>query len=418
MTMGRKRSSGWLVAFLAPRLIFVSFLFLGLPLGGTVPIPADMFRESGGASSEATEVLSNNLASALVWGAVYAVALLLVFLEPKSSMRCIKRTLPVISLLTLSLASAIWSTRADKAVLDGLQMFGLLAVCVLAANYYQNDISLLLKNASFAFGINLTIQLAFILAFPDKTSHYDGRWAGVTGSANYLGALACCSIWANLAWLSVARTKNVLVSNLFLVFAFIVLLKTNSVTSTIATLVSVFFFVYLWSTSLTKWRVAKTVIFYAGTFIILAGSLFAGLGFFLELVGRSESASGRDVIWLAAIRLIQDGLVLGHGIGSDTESLGALHWATTFHNGYLEIGVKLGFLGLFLFVCLIYQGLSVLLKTAYSREVRISIFAFMASYLVYNMAESAVLAARSPMWVVLLVLFSTIRMRGKELRIK
>jgi O-antigen ligase len=402
-----------LVGFIAPNLLFFSLFLLGLPLSGTIPTPVDMFRESEAALAS-IEIIDNKVSTAIVWGGIYFLAFLLLFRQPSQSIRCIKNIIPLMGLLILALVSAIWSTNADKAIFDGLQLFGVMFVCVHASQYYRNDICILLKHASLAFGINLLIQFSLIIVFPQQTIQYDGRWAGTTGSANYLGSIAFCSIWANLSWMFFTGIREKLLSTIFLVVAFVVLLNTGSVTSIISTFVSILFIAYLWSIRPSKGRVAKISIFFVVIISMFAGSLFAGLGFFLELAGRGEGASGRDVIWLAAINLIQDSPVLGHGFGSDTESLGALHWATTFHNGYLEIGVKQGFVGLLFFLLVIFKVFKRLLAAKFNTEVRIILFAFMASYLVYNLAESAVLVARNPMWIMLLVLVSTIGLIEKK----
>lgn len=387
-----------------------------MPLDGTIPTPAGLFRESTG-SPGSTAIAGDKLITALVWGFIYAVALASILLLPKLLTRSIKRRAPLILLLILVFLSASWSPFPGKVILDGMQLLGALAICVLAAHFYKNNTALLFKHASFALGINLTIQLILINMLPGQTIHYDGRWAGATGSANYLGALSFCCIWASLAWIHVEGAKNILMPLFFITVAFVDLVGTNSVTSTLTSLITISLFTYSWSSRPTKWRVAKETAFYLAVILITFIALSAGLSFWLEFAGRTEGASGRDVIWLAAIDLIRAKPFIGHGFGSDTETLGALHWATTFHNGYLEIGVKLGFVGLLLFVYLLYQAFRDLIADKYTRSIRMVFAIFFVSYLFYNLAETATLLARNPMWIMFLTLILTIGLRDKECRV-
>ena len=384
-------------------LFIGTLLILGMPLDGSIPMPAGLIRESNPIAS-ATEIIGTRAVTSIVWGGIYVVALLAIAISPYHLIKEIKNHLVFLLLFMGVFISALWSPYPERNLFDGFQLLGVLAVCLVASQRYKSNIPLLFKHTTFALGLNLLINLLAIIALPRMTMHPDGRWAGVTGSANYLGDISLCCIWACFAWLAQAELKGKWFPIIVLMVAAISLIGSNSITSLFSSLIVLALFIYMYWLSPSKWRLAKTIAFYL---IVISGVLtvaFTGVDYWLSLLGRDSSVTGRNIIWLGAIHLIQAKPLLGYGFSSNTETLGVLHWATTFHNGFLEVGVKLGLIGLFLFVYTIFQFFRTLSVGQHSHSAERAMGIFVVTYLFYNLSETAILMAKNPAWII----FSTI----------
>lgn len=407
MIIGKGLHSGRFIGLWRAVLFIVALFILGMPLDGSIPTPAGSFRESKEITSS-VEAIGNRAVTAIVWGGMYFLALLTIAISPKPSIKAIKSQLGFLWLLALVFISALWSPYPEQNIFDGFQLIGAFAVCLVAAQHYKNNIPLLFKHATLALGVNLFINLLTVFALPNMTMDPNGRWAGVTGSANYLGALSFCCIWASLAWLAQGGVNRKWLPLFILAVAVIDIIGSNSVTSILSSLVVLVFFIHMYCSRPSKWRLVKSITFYflaVASFLII---IFTGVDYWFNLMGRETSATGRNIIWLGAIDLIQAKPLLGHGFSSNTESLGVLHWATTFHNGYLDIGVKLGLIGLILFIYTVVQFFRALSVRQQYLSTGKAIGIFVVAYLFYNLAEATILAARNPTWLIFMTVIFTV----------
>lgn len=398
-------------------IFIISIFLLGLPLTGVIPLPSGDTRETIEVSG-AADAIQRNLGATLVWISIYCGAFFVLFSRFRKfySVLLGRKTLYV--LIAYIFIGAVWSPSPQKCFVDGFQLLGLCAVSIVGSVYYATRPVLFFKYASLALSANVALQLASVLVFPEMTSHPNGRWAGMTGSANYLGSLCIVGVWALSAWISFFSDRSYALKFVLMTVFFVVLLGTNSVTSLAAALLMCFLF---FSSLVLKGRretVSIRFLFFGLLFVLMLGALFSfGLSNLLELLGREDNASGRDVIWLAALDLIQKNPIVGYGFGADTESLGALHWATTFHNGYLEVWVKLGLVGVLMTACILWSCLksASALRAGELRVVNKASIYFVVAFCIYNITETGFYVARSPMWVFFVaILFFTLALKKRE----
>ncbi|WP_374240804.1 O-antigen ligase family protein [Zoogloea sp.] len=398
-------------------IFIISIFLLGLPLTGVIPIPSGDTRESIEVSG-AADAMQRNLGATLIWLFIYCSAIFVLFSKFRKFYPVFSGRSVLYVLIAYILLGSVWSPAPQKCFVDGFQLLGLCAVSIVGAVCYATQPVYLFKHVSLALSTNIALQLAAILIFPDMTSHPNGRWAGMTGSANYLGSLCIVGVWALSAWTSFFSDKYYFLKFILMAVFFAVLLGTNSVTSLAASSLMVFLFFFSLLFRGEKNVRSVRFLFFSLLLFFIVGALFSfGLSNLLELLGREENASGRDVIWLSALDLIQKNPIVGYGFGSDTESLGALHWATTFHNGYLEVWVKLGLIGVLMTCAILWSYLrsAHAVKNVESSVVYKASIYFLVAFCIYNFTETGFYVARSPVWVFFVaMLFFTLAVKKER----
>ena len=143
------------------------------------------------------------------------------------------------------------------------------------------------------------------------------------------------------------------------------MLISDSMTS-IVTVIATLFGVWIVRVLCARHRVPLWVI---AIFTVVAGFAVTltgvGPGNVLWLMGRSSDMTGRTELWNAVVGAIMQKPLLGFGFsgfwrgasaGSETVQ-GQIGWTPAYsHNGYLEVALSLGLVGLFLAIVLLVQG--------------------------------------------------------------
>jgi exopolysaccharide production protein ExoQ len=146
----------------------------------------------------------------------------------------------------------------------------------------------------------------------------------------------------------------------------------------------------------------------AGGAVVFAASAMPR---FIDLLGRDSTMTGRTDIWKAVLQAIFKHPLLGYGFaafwlslrGESANIILALRWAVpAAHNGFLDIWLQTGAIGLFLFAA----GFLFACRTAadglrhksYARAAWP--FAILLLTLVYNLDESSLLQPNDFLWVI------------------
>lgn len=346
---------------------------------------------------------------------IQALSLLLIIARWKSSVITAIRGKVLWLLLGLALVSFLWSNVSDftlrrSLVLLGTSWFGL----YLAARYRLKEQLHLL---AWALGIAALLSVVVTLAFPSfglMSKMHHGAWRGIfqhknpLGRAMDLGALVFLLLaistrtylsyimWAgfglsvSLVLLSTSKTALVLLLTLLLLLPLYKALRWNY------TLVLPFFITIICVS--------------AGTSILLMDNwenILAGMG-------REATFTGRTVIWTAVLDKIWEHPWLGYGFagfwGSTQEELLnniVLRDAAHSHNGFLDLWLNLGLLGLLLFL--------LTLLAAYSRAVYWARFTktapglwplmFLTFLFLSNLSEISILDPSSIFWVLYVTVY-------------
>lgn len=336
-----------------------------------------------------------------VWGGLYAVSGVALLAGAQAVISVIGKAPFSVGLILFAATSMIWSVPGSRNVAVALQLIGGAFVALLPVLLRGHQIQRYASIVLFALLTNLCVQMTASVGLGAATFTETGRWAGLTGSPNYLGALAFVSIPISMSFLMIWK-RHVFIAFTTFCIASILLINSGSLTSLFCAIFSVLSLALLWfgrgrTGAVPLWFVLG-VLLSAATLLLVAWDPET----LLEQFGRSSNLTGRTGIWEAAIILIQERPMFGYGLGANTLNLGALHWATHFHNGLLDTAIRTGAVGAFLLIAS-FVGVAVRsfrrIKWDPSYIVACS---FLGSYLLYNVSEAPVLLARHPIWILFL----------------
>lgn len=141
-----------------------------------------------------------------------------------------------------------------------------------------------------------------------------------------------------------------------------------------------------------------------------------------EILGRDMTLTGRTDIWITLVDYIQQRPLFGYGYGvfwSPESGPGnwvreTLEWdAPTAHNGWLEVALSLGLVGL-IFLALDF-AMSVWRAIVASINTWVGVFAlaFLAQFFLFSLSESSSLQQNSIVWVIYVAIATKLAARPK-----
>jgi exopolysaccharide production protein ExoQ len=316
----------------------------------------------------------------------------------------VRRNWFLAALVLLALVSCLWARMPTLVVQRSIAVLGttLLGIAVAVRLSLEDQLRLM----SWLFRIIAVLSLACIVFLPSygiSSSIEDhGEWRGIFSHKNGLGSVMALSVLVE--WHLPARTRfSKVVKRIALLLSGALLVFSSSLTSTFA-LVASLLFIEIYKLAKQRLRIPL----YA---IVLATSLITASGVTLLLVdtkgvttalGRSSDLTGRTEIWSLVMSYIPERPVLGYGYsgfwnGASPESI-AIDQVMGVkimysHNGFLEILLTLGAVGLLLTLGLLGTGI----RRAYycSERNRSSVdhwpLAFLFFLLLHNVTECTIL---------------------------
>jgi exopolysaccharide production protein ExoQ len=264
------------------------------------------------------------------------------------------------------------------------------------------------------FGVILAavsiLSLVVAVALPRYgLDHLRGdTWRGVFETKNGLGRIACLTL---AVWLYRARAYRTSRFGAGLV-SLVAVIDVYFSQSRTSIAVSLFLVLLLAAAPLLQgdFRIATAASMFL---LVAAGSmtlwLYDHAEKVLSSVGTSENLTGRTPIWRAAWYMIHRDFWFGYGYnafwtGIDGPS-GAL-WAIVggtpphAHNGFLDIWLDLGAVGVFLLACfLAWIGIRAWLSMRTGRADNMLSLVFLTFLLAFNFSESSFLSRNSIFWL-------------------
>lgn len=284
--------------------------------------------------------------------------------------RAIKQNPWLMLLIGYMLVSILWSDIPFISFKRWIrQLLGVvMAFMVASGRDPRQSIQIILRRTSY---ILIPFSLLLIKYFPDYGVYYTRwvgalMWIGVATHKSGLGRLCLVAAFF-LIWTLIRRRQGhdkpvvryqtyAEISVLMITFH---LLKGSpdmlSATPIAGLILGLLFFLSL------LWMGKRGILIKANTLVVLAAfsigygavSPFIGgsnVSGFSSLFGRNETLTGRTDIWAGLLAKVIQRPILGYGYGGfwTTETI-EIHQVTEAHNGYLEILMNLGFIGLLLF---------------------------------------------------------------------
>jgi O-antigen ligase len=307
-----------------------------------------------------------------------------------------RRNRSLVALVALGFASSLWAETPELSFRRCGATVGttLLGVALSIKLTLEEQLRLL----SWMFRILAILSLGCVLLFPSYGISDTGEWQGVFGFKNFFGSQMAVSIlieWqlpANTRWSKALNRAALLLSGCLLI-------SSNSITSLMA-IVGTFVLVEIYKFATLRLRMPL----YA---TVVAPLLIVSLGFVLvapksdafAFIGRSSDLTGRTEIWRWVTSAIQERPILGYGYaGFWTESASAAVdravdvKVTYSHNGYLDILLTNGVLGLSLALVFLGTGLKRALDWSLQGESHTSLWplAVVSFVLLYNLGECTI----------------------------
>ena len=308
----------------------------------------------------------------------------------------LRRNWSLVSLLVLAVLSALWATMPDLVLRKTIGLFGttLFGIALAVRVTFQEQLRML----SWLFRVLAVLSLGCVVLFPHYGISGEGEWMGVFGYKNALGTAMGLSLLVEWQLPAASRIARLLKGLAMLLSAFL-LLNSHSVTPGVA-LVGALIFVSIYKFTTLRLRVPL----YAFSIIIAAlvsaglALVFSNSGRVMGLLGRESNLTGRTEIWSLVISFISQKPILGYGysgfwLGASPESFvvnrlmgGPVQYS---HNGYLEMLLTLGAIGLLLTLALIGTGITRALYLSRQRQLATDLWplAFLLYFIFHNLGE-------------------------------
>ncbi len=337
-----------------------------------------------------------------------AAGLTTVFVRRRRAAAVLMANVPIVLFFLYCAISVSWSDYPDIAFKRWMKAVGdfVMVLVVLTEADPRMAVKRLLARAAFLL---IPLSVLFIKYYPELGRGYD-RWtwspyyAGVATGKNALGyiclVLGLGSLWR---WLAAFRGEDgkpaagPLIAH-GAVLAMIVWLfwKADSATSLACFLLGGSLLAIAGLRKSTRTGPVATV--FIGLLVLLAASvlfLSSGTGL-VQAMGRDTTLTGRTDLWDQLLRIPTDPL-FGTGfesfwLGERVEAFWRTYWwhPNQAHNGYLEIFLNLGWMGLALLAAVVV-GAGRSIRRAFRRDPEMArlCLAYLVVALLYNLTEAA-----------------------------
>jgi exopolysaccharide production protein ExoQ len=319
--------------------------------------------------------------------------------------------------------SVFWSDYGDVAFRRWVKAVGELAVVlvVLTDAHPSAALKRLLSRVGF---VVIPLSVLFIKYYGDlgrdyRPGGFGGVWntiyTGVTTDKNALGMITMifglAALWQSLElWKTKDaphRGRRAIAQAVLLGTACWLFWITNSMTSLSCALVAGVLLVGTNSWAFFRKRAVINTLVIAFLCITLCAIFVAPD--LLSLVERDPTLTGRTAIWNLVLEMTGN-RVFGTGfesfwLGPRLQRMWSIYWwhPNEAHNGYLEVFLDLGWVGVALFAGVLVAGYRKVLISIRQREVAGSLMlAFFVAALIYNITESGI-RELNPIWFVFLL---------------
>lgn len=321
--------------------------------------------------------------------------------------------------------SILWSDFKEVAFKRWIKAVGslIMVLIVLTESNPMEAISRLLRRCFF---IHLPLSVMFIKYYRTIGVAWDylghEMWIGVTTHKNVLGEVTMISgnffIWRILK--SKVNMKTA-IDLLFLMITIWLLFGSNSSTAITVFIIGLFILLlfYFMRTKIKNIRrnMIISIFFIAILYIILhvGVELYSQQPIFVfatELLGRDSTLTGRTDLWKDILSIASQNPILGVGYGSFwvgnlSNNLWEKHiWQPIAgHNGYIDVYVELGLVGIFLLIFVIIFAYRDILNTfEYNVEYGLIRLTFMTMIVMHNFTESSYTIGSHHLWFIFLLI--------------
>lgn len=272
--------------------------------------------------------------------------------------------------LLWALLSIIWSNFPDVTFKRWIQIFGSYIV-IISIFVHSESVEDILKFFRIILLIYIPISFISVLAIPGATQSYQGEiaWRGLADHKNGFGQI---SLVSSLFWFFISKHKKSKLNwmSYFMFFISVILLigsksSTSIITFFIIGLLILFINI---KEKFSFGGIGKWLLYLLGlllvTIIIITAVLFPTvLESFFNLIGKDPTFTGRTDLWADVLSLVSKNIIWGVGYGAfwvpNSSELNYIYniyiWLPEqSHNGYIDIIIETGFIGLSIFASMLF----------------------------------------------------------------
>lgn len=342
-----------------------------------------------------------------LWLPFYGLVAIGLVFSARDAFRAMLRSPWLVLLAMLAITSAIWSIDAELSFRRGIAVLATTLLGVYLAARFEWIAALRLL-AWIWFGLMAASLVAGIVApgFSHAGEIHPGAWIGGWSEKNALGGHASRAsfLFAFLAWRD-ARYRRWWLGALAISLVLVIMSK--SATSLLGAGLGLGVLgAAWWMLKGRRWSLALvwggvTVVGLAILVYLTAPALLLGL------IGKDETLTGRTDIWVELLNAISQKPALGYGYlafwGLDSEPRywlqRAVDWnAPSGHNGWLDLAISLGLVGVGLFAIDMAVNLWRAGRLSLRSPTGVFAIGFLAQFLLFAMSESILLAQNSILW--------------------
>lgn len=372
---------------------------------------------SNGATSDGSALLR------LLWLPVYGCVAVGLVRNWRVVAQTASRLPFLMALIGLSALSFLWSIDPGLSQRRGLAVVMTSLAGLYIGSRYDWRTMLRVFGLAWIF-VGLASLLAAVLVPSIGVMHevHVGAWTGLFFEKNQLGGhMARAAVISAILILMDRPWRKVWFASLGLC-VFLVIMSTSK-----TALLGLLLGLGILAAGLVMRRGIKTGLVLAWFGGVVGGALVAVLVFAPELIftllGRDPSLTGRTDIWAVLVELIKERPVLGYGYGAFWASGSVpgdwvrhlLEWdAPTAHNGWFEVTLALGLVGL---GCLVVDFLVTVARAVLaSVHTWMGLFALAvcAQFLLFSLSESISFQHNSLTWVTYVAVAAKLAGRGRQ----
>ena len=365
-----------------------------------------------------------------LWFGIYTITFLLLLSRLGQVTWAAYQDKLICLLLALALVSVFWSASPYVTLRRNMALLGSSAFGIyLASRFTWQE---LIKLIAWALGLSAVLSLGFVLFLPSYGIHHDlyhsGVWRGIYVHKNALGRFMS---FAALTWLlySISNTRDRVLGLIFYTISTEILFLSASKTSIIIFILLLFpLMIYLFRTERRRYVlpvILIALIIGSSAFLLINKSAASAISLGPNLISVSlpevdSTLTGRTVLWQAVWDMIEQRPLLGYGysafwLGYEEPSghlWRILHWEPpNAHNGYLDLWLQLGLVGLVFFIISLIGNMFktiVLLRRKMGRSQCFCLL-FLLFIIIGNFAESFILVQNCIFWILYVTISTKVR---------
>lgn len=349
-----------------------------------------------------------------IWALVYVISLVRIILYRREAAHRMKGNWPLLVLVVLAMLSVSWSLDASLSLRTAVTLlFSALFALDISIRYsVQKQLKLLLIALCVLMALSVLCEVLLPGIVPGGNLDAPSAWHGVFGRKNELGRMACLTAIVGITAIQHSRTLRVLIA----IVGFAIALLSQSITAAVYV---IFTLLVVESFPLFHWRPKPRLVGLVLVLVLvptIAAFTYENRDQLSGLVGKDSGLTGRVDLWRLSATEIMDRPVLGYGFQAfwDQDSERAMrireevNWEITphSHNGYIDLTLSLGLVGLLvsisLYVALFRRSLKYILQG--QERFRRWPLALLIFVLIYQFTETTIIAGNTILWCLLCAL--------------